>query len=1088
VLVAAAAPVFALGACGTRSGPQAGVAPRGSSSSDAGVTNGAISYTTRDLVGMMGNIPTQAERQQAAFRAGQLLVGQPTPPPPRLDPQGIPDYFGGAGNWANSQFVAKGDFGTIAGSGIRKFVDELPGVGKPAANGLGQYIPVAAPDTTTYPGSDFYVIAVREFSERLHRDLPKTRLRGYVQLNRGTDAGGRNTLAPAPIHSWGPLIRARRGRPVRVKFVNQLPAGEAGDLFLPVDTTVPGAGVGPRGGSATYTQNRASLHLHGGLTPWISGGTPDQWITPAGDDTPYRAGASLVNVPDMWFDAQGSPVDKGTPSATDDPGAGATTLYFPNDQSARFLYLHDDTYGLTRLNVYAGETAPYVLGDPVEHELVAGNANMPPGQRKIARAVRTGTVPADELPLIIEDKTFVPGDAQLTAQDPTWDKARWGGRGALWYPHVYMPNENAYDNAGLNAMGRWDYLPWYWKGHQPTKQGPISNPLYGAAAYEAPKIPGTPSPSVVPNAFFDAMLVNGTAYPYTKVLRKAYRLRILNACSDRSLNLQLYYAASNDVTSTGPGGRPELQAASGEVPMTPAVKHSGDASWPARWPTDARAGGVPDPRAVGPTMIQIGNDGGLLPAAALLPNTPVGFLVSGGSKASAGMAAAPTAIGITQKTLYLAPGERADIIVDFSQVPRGAKLILYNDAPAPAPSGDSRVDYYTGAPDLRSIGGAPGAVAGYGPNTRTIMQFQVEGEAGRPFDLTALRQALPAAFAASQDPILVPETAYGRAYGATFLEADAQEKDGVVTFTPLDSPSALTLPVQGKVVTELFDPAYGRKTGTLGVEAPLSASGVRTAVPLSAIDPATEYVTGAAEASSPVIGDGTQLWRITHDGTVSHSVSFRAFCVQVVARASRDGKARPPDPGELGWKDTVRIDPLETCLVALRPVLPRVPFKLPSAERPLDVTRPLGATGGFTELDPLTAAPASVSNRLADFGWETAWGLHLPGGEENHQTRPLVFQGSPGRPRGLTAKAAADTPVALAWTNDLLSPKATAFLVERAGDKEFRGGLASFRVAGPATTFTDESAPHAQPCFYRVRAENASGYSLWSAPASLQTK
>ncbi len=46
------------------------------------------------------------------------------------------------------------------------------------------------------------------------------------------------------------------------------------------------------------------------------------------------------------------------------------------------------------------------------------------------------------------------------------------------------------------------------------------------------------------------------------------------------------------------------------------------------------------------------------------------------------------------------------MVVDFSQVPAGSKLILYNDAPAPSPVCDSRLDYYTGGPDLSVIGGA----------------------------------------------------------------------------------------------------------------------------------------------------------------------------------------------------------------------------------------------------------------------------------------------------------------------------------------------------------------------------------------------
>ena len=36
--------------------------------------------------------------------------------------------------------------------GLKKFVDTLPGLGPEEANNLGNYIPVAEPDTTTYPG------------------------------------------------------------------------------------------------------------------------------------------------------------------------------------------------------------------------------------------------------------------------------------------------------------------------------------------------------------------------------------------------------------------------------------------------------------------------------------------------------------------------------------------------------------------------------------------------------------------------------------------------------------------------------------------------------------------------------------------------------------------------------------------------------------------------------------------------------------------------------------------------------------------------------------------------------------------------
>jgi hypothetical protein len=106
-------------------------------------------------------------------------------------------YFGTSPNYANSPLPQTDTTGTVIGGGIRKFVDTLPGLNAP--NDLGQQIPVAVPDTVTFPGSDYYEIGLREYQEQMHADLPPTQLRGYVQLN-----------APTPMtpHYLGPLIVA----------------------------------------------------------------------------------------------------------------------------------------------------------------------------------------------------------------------------------------------------------------------------------------------------------------------------------------------------------------------------------------------------------------------------------------------------------------------------------------------------------------------------------------------------------------------------------------------------------------------------------------------------------------------------------------------------------------------------------------------------------------------------------------------------------------------------------------------------------------------------------------------------------------
>ena len=57
--------------------------------------------------------------------------------------------------------------------GIRKFVDTLSGLGPTAKNNLNNYIPVAVPDKTTYPGTDYYEIGLVQYRHKFHTDIPR---------------------------------------------------------------------------------------------------------------------------------------------------------------------------------------------------------------------------------------------------------------------------------------------------------------------------------------------------------------------------------------------------------------------------------------------------------------------------------------------------------------------------------------------------------------------------------------------------------------------------------------------------------------------------------------------------------------------------------------------------------------------------------------------------------------------------------------------------------------------------------------------------------------------------------------------------
>jgi len=1080
--------------------------------------------------------------------------------------------------------------------GIHKFVD-------PLAN-----LPIANPDTTTFPGSDYYVIALQQYTQKLHTDLPPTTLRGYVQLNNGTDATGANTVSPAPIQYLGPVFLAQRNRPVRVLFKNMLPTGTAGDLYIPVDTTYMGAGNGPDG--QPYLQNRATLHLHGGATPWISDGTPHQWTVPAGESTTHPRGDSTQFVPDMWFDANGNVVAAGTAGATNDPGPGNMTFYWTNQQGGRLMFYHDHAYGITRLNVYAGEAGGYLLIDPAE-ETTLLNAGAP---GTIATNT-TQTTPdlAHLIPLVIQDKTFVPSAPQLASEDPTWNFVPGGGTtpgtpatpgtpnlGDLWFPHVYMPNQDPADPGGANGFGRWDYGAWFFPAQTTLTAagpgGPNSDPHGGVSIPCTSSVfpglllqptavnnfqdgcPITPNPSGTPESFMDTPMVNGVAYPTLTVNPEAYRFKILSAGNDRSFNLQLYVADATgadvamlpavppaattplplcstltQITQPGLGtGLPTAQLdATGNpingtgLPTNCWPNYGLSAGIPRQqfmWPADGRDGGVPDPRFAGPPFIQIGTEGGLLPAPVVIPSTPTGYEYNRRSI---------TVLNVSTHGLWLGPAERADVIVDFSQF-AGKTLILYNDAPAPVPAFDSRLDYFTGDFDQTSIGGAPVTQPGYGPNTRTIMQIKV-GSAGTrtgAFSLSALQKAFvstaaaPGIFPATQPPIIVPEAAYNSTYNATLPNTYSRISDNTITVTPLGNPVAgITLTAGGsgysaapvvtiaapacpapctqatasatvaagvitaititsggsgytaapaititdatgaganataslstlynmeqKTIQELFTLDYGRMNATLGVELPLTNFQTQTTVPLGYVDWPTE-----------LLQDGqTQIWKITHNGVDTHFIHFHLFNVQVINRMGWDGSVRAPDQNELGWKDTVRMNPLEDIVVALQPVKPNLPFPLPDSVRLNDVTMPAGnADPAISGLDPLTGnGGISTTNALVNFGWEYVWHCHILGHEENDMMRPMIFQVAPPAPSNLVAGQSTSS-VALSFTDN--SASETAFVVQRDAVSTFDSpALMTFNVGpsipisayGGTITQTDNVAAGG-PLWYRVRA------------------
>jgi spore coat protein A len=646
----------------------------------------------------------------------------------------------------------------------------------------------------------------------------------HPDLKSATHFWGYYDLASGDQKYLAGVIVAKRGTPVLFNVTNQLP----NKSLIPTDPTLDA--------SATQTVgqlpvNRIVTHLHGGFTPWFSDGTPFQWFTPGG-----QTGPSFMNVP-------------GT-----SPPAGTATYYYPMNQSARFVWYHDHAMGLTRINAYAGIASGLIITDDFEASLISAH-------------LLPALVGPLDIPLVVQDKTFVA--ANILTQDPTW---QWGKESDLWYPHVY--ETTSVGGTGINPScldnpkGRWDY-------------GPCASPaavLPGNSFYTLP----TPA-SVVAEAFFDTILINGGVYPVVNVPPQRVRFRLLNGSQARFYHLNLYA---------------EDTAHSGEVNTHPVA---------------------------GPVMYQIGTEGGFLPGVVPHNNTtPIPLFDP------------DTANPDGPFNLLLAPAERADVVIDFNGIAAGSTFILYNDAPAPFPGGDSRNDYFTGDGDQTSTGGAPNTVQSFGPNTRTLMKFVVGSGSSDSIStaswLSQMNTALAGNFGqgGQQPPLLFT---------------------GSLPFTGTIN-RHLTL-------NEDFD-EFGRLIQTLGTFSQSTDNQGLATWGQPYLNPATE---------TPTAGT-TEVWQLFNLTGDTHPIHFHLVNVQIIQRQafagdpstgiSFVGSVMPPDPNERGWKETVRMNPGEAITIIAQFNLPTLP---PAMGDPLSPR-----TGGH----------------------EYVWHCHILEHEEHDMMRPLV--------------------------------------------------------------------------------------------------
>ena len=307
-------------------------------------------------------------------------------------------------------------------------------------------------------------------------------------------------------------------------------------------------------------------------------------------------------------------------------------------------------------------------------------------------------------------------------------------------------------------------------------------------------------------------------------------------------------------------------------------------------------------------------------------------------------------------------------------------------------------------------------------------------------------------FETGQHPIIVGQAAYNSAYGTSFAAAgdctsptSTIKCDGMArinqqggmpfTFDTLRMNANGTYPtgfgklalnIEPKAIHDEMNSAsfdeFGRMTANLGLEVVPATPALQNIVLYPYVNPATELIDATNLPKNVVIldatgrpagdvkitpiatQDGSQIWKITHNGVDTHPIHFHLYDVQVLNRVTWDNIIIPTDPTELGWKDTVRISPLEDTIVALRPIIPSMPWELPNAVRLLNPMMPTDSTFGFNNVDAAGNPTAAITNVEVNFGWEYVYHCHILSHEEMDMMRPVSVAMPPNTPTGLRVR------------------------------------------------------------------------------------
>jgi spore coat protein A len=225
----------------------------------------------------------------------------------------------------------------LPGNAIPKYVDPLPTFAGRRISEANIKVSIAELQQQVLPAF-------------LYASLPEPYREGTLVW--GYKVGG------APPHYPGVTIEARSGTPTTVVYENALPPAPRLQRYLTVDQTLHWAdplkqmgSLSPYGGPPPVV-----THLHGAAVPSVFDGNPDAWFTPGSEIT--------------------------------GPAFATNKYKYPNAQEATTLWFHDHALGMTRINVYAGLAAFYLIRDLYDTGRPGIGLNLPAGRYEIEVAIQ----------------------------------------------------------------------------------------------------------------------------------------------------------------------------------------------------------------------------------------------------------------------------------------------------------------------------------------------------------------------------------------------------------------------------------------------------------------------------------------------------------------------------------------------------------------------------------------------------------------------------------------------------------------------------------------------------------------------------